>query len=214
MRCLSWCGAISRDAHVWLVVRSYYPRIGQLSRLRLPLDPVNVSDYAQMPDRPPLGILGRDGGDQLTPLRWTLKSIWIPGFLLAVMLVACGGNSADDSPFPIELTSERVAMGEQVYATNCTACHGEVGVGATLPGAPSHAEDGHTWHHADRHLFEWVLDGPPLAQIMQGFRGTLSDDEVYAVLAYIKSKWSDDIQTRQNQVSAQVEKQVVEDAGG
>jgi mono/diheme cytochrome c family protein len=166
-----------------------------------------------MPDRLPLGILGRDGGRQ-APFRWTSKAIWIPGLLLAVMLVACGGNSADDSPFPIKVTSERVAVGEQVYARNCTMCHGEVGAGATLPGSPSHAEDGHTWHHADRHLFEWVMDGPPLAQVMQGFRGTLSDDEVYAVLAYIKSTWPDDIQTRQNQMSAQVEKQVIEDAGG
>ena len=132
-----------------------------------------------------------------------------------VALVACGGDGSDDDiSFPVEITSERVATGEGVYATNCATCHGMVGETPTLLGAPSHAEDGHTWHHADRHLFEWILNGPPLAQVMPGFRGTLSDDGVYAVLAYIKSKWPEDIQTRQTEFSALVEQQLIEDMGG
>jgi mono/diheme cytochrome c family protein len=132
-----------------------------------------------------------------------------------VALVACGGDGSDDDiSFPVEITSERVATGEGVYATNCATCHGMVGETPALLGAPSHAEDGHTWHHADRHLFEWILNGPPLAQVMPGFRGTLSDDGVYAVLAYIKSKWPEDIQTRQTEFSALVEQQLIEDMGG
>lgn len=96
---------------------------------------------------------------------------------------------------------------------NCAACHGAIQGPVALPGVPSHGVDGHTWHHADRHLFEWVLDGPPLAQMMPPFRGTLSDNEVLAILAYIKSGWPDDIQTRQEQMSAAVERQIIEDTG-
>ena len=142
------------------------------------------------------------------------RLIWIPAALATLVLVACGGGSGADSPFPIEVTSERVAVGEQLYATNCTVCHGQVGESPTLPGAPSHAEDGHTWHHADRHLFEWILDRPPLAQVMPPFRGTLNDEEVSAVLAYIKSTWPADIQSRQNELSRLIEQQLLEDAGG
>ena len=143
------------------------------------------------------------------------RFIWMPAALMTVILMACGGNSsADDSPFPIKITDQRVAVGEQVYATNCTVCHGEIGAVPTLPGAPSHAEDGHTWHHADRHLFQWILDRPPLAQVMPAFRGTLSDAEVSAVLAYIKSEWPTDILSRQTEMSRLIEKQVLEDANG
>jgi mono/diheme cytochrome c family protein len=132
-----------------------------------------------------------------------------------VALVACGGDgSGDDISFPVEITSAGIATGEKVYITNCATCHGTVGETPTLLGAPSHAEDGHTWHHADRHLFEWILDGPPLAQVMPGFRGTLIDDEVYAVLAYIKSNWSEDILARQTEFSTLVEQQFIEDMGG
>ncbi|MDP6823111.1 MAG: cytochrome c [Dehalococcoidia bacterium] len=134
--------------------------------------------------------------------------------VVAVILMACEGGSGTDSPFPVEVTDERVAAGEQVYVSNCATCHGDITGPPTLPGTPPHGVDGHTWHHADRHLFQWILDGPPAAQIMPPFRGKLSDGEVYAVLAYIKSGWPDDIRSRQNEMSAQVEKQVVQDGGG
>jgi mono/diheme cytochrome c family protein len=49
---------------------------------------------------------------------------------------------------------------------------------------------------------------------MPGFRGTLTDDEVYAVLAYIKSKWPDVTLTRQAEFSTLVEQQFIEDMGG
>ena len=69
---------------------------------------------------------------------------------------------------------------------------------------------GHTWHHPDRLLFQWVLDRPPLATVMAAFRGTLTDEQVIEVLAYIKSNWLPEIQDRQNEGSAQYEVQVVE----
>ena len=143
------------------------------------------------------------------------RFIWLPVALVTVILMACGGSGAvGDSPFPVEVTSQRVVIGEQVYATNCTVCHGEIGSAPTLPGAPSHAEDGHTWHHADRNLFGWILDRPPLARVMPPFRGTLSDEEVFSVIAYMKSEWPADIQSRQNQLSRLIEQQILEDAGG
>ncbi|MFP6595021.1 MAG: c-type cytochrome [Dehalococcoidia bacterium] len=37
-----------------------------------------------------------------------------------------------------------MTAGEQVYAANCSSCHGEIGETLTLFGAPSHADDGHT----------------------------------------------------------------------
>ena len=59
-------------------------------------------------------------------------------------------------------------------------------------------------------LFQWILDRPPLATTMPAFRGTLSEEEVAQVLAYIKSSWLPEIQDRQNEGSVQYEAQVVE----
>lgn len=132
---------------------------------------------------------------------------------------ACGDNSIDtrvDSPeatsivFPIEITSERVSHGENVYAQNCASCHGPIDGQPGVEGAPPHGDSGHTWHHPDRLLFQWVLDKPPLATTMPAFRGVLSDEQVAQVLAYIKSQWLPEIQERQNEGSVQYEAQVVE----
>ncbi len=63
--------------------------------------------------------------------------------------------------------------------------------------APPHDGSGHTWHHPDAVLFGITKKGvvPPYAPVgyesdMPAFAGKLSDDEIWAVLAYIKSHWS------------------------
>ncbi len=129
-------------------------------------------------------------------------------------LSACGDNSIDTriepSTFPIELTEERISSGEVIYAQHCTSCHGPVDGQPLLDGTPPHGDSGHTWHHPDRLLYEWVLDKPPLATVMPAFRGTLTEQEVIQVLAYIKSSWLPEIQARQNEGSVQYEAQVVD----
>lgn len=66
--------------------------------------------------------------------------------------------------------------------------------------APPHDDSGHTWHHADQVLFGIMKNGlvPPYApenyqSDMPAFRGTLSDNEIWAVLAYIKTSWSEEM---------------------
>ncbi len=110
------------------------------------------------------------------------------------------------------------AAGKEIYAGYCSFCHG-----ANLEGqpnwrerlphgrmpAPPHDASGHTWHHADAMLFDIVKEGlvpgkyaPPGYQSdMPGFGSTLSDAEIRAVLAYIKSTWPEQIRARQSEVS-------------
>jgi len=99
----------------------------------------------------------------------------------------------------------QVALGEAVYRASCGSCHGVNLEGqpdwrirkpdGRLP-APPHDETGHTWHHADEQLFRITKLGlkPPLApdgyeSDMPAFGGVLPDDEIWAVLAFIKSRW-------------------------
>lgn len=112
------------------------------------------------------------------------------------------------------VTADEIAVGQKLYAQNCASCHG-----ANLEGqpnwkrrldngrmpAPPHDETGHTWHHADRQLFTIVKRGvgavvPGYDSDMPGFEGVLSDEEIQAVLAYIKSTWP----TRQRALQAKI----------
>ncbi len=114
-------------------------------------------------------------------------------------------------------TNERlVAQGRIVYGQYCASCHGPNLEGQpswqeALPEggrpAPPHDETGHTWHHADELLFEIVQKGPESSTLpgyvyrMPAFGGALSDDEIWAVLAYIKSTWPPDILAAQDEVN-------------
>jgi mono/diheme cytochrome c family protein len=144
------------------------------------------------------------------------KYVWVwllaaSGLVIAVLLGACSGGDSDSSKFPIDLTGSRVAAGEEIYAQNCASCHGPVQGPVVLAAAAVHGDTGHTWHHPDRLLHQWVLDRPPLATVMPAFRGVLSDEQVLEVLAYIKSTWLPEVQERQDLGSRQYEAQVIED---
>lgn len=125
--------------------------------------------------------------------------------ILPLLAASCG---ADNSRFPVKVTSQRVNTGGGIYAANCASCHGTPDTPPPLPAAPPHTVEGHTWHHADRDLFNWVLDRPPLATQMPAFRGVLSEDDVIAVLAYIKSTWPKDVRDRQTSFSESYERQL------
>ena len=119
--------------------------------------------------------------------------------LAALALAALLGGCGDAQP-----SAEQLARGGKLYAQHCAACHGAKLEGQPnwrqpLPNgrmpAPPHDESGHTWHHTDAVLFGITKHGmagyaPPGYQSdMPAFAGTLSDDEIRAVLAYIASHW-------------------------
>lgn len=119
---------------------------------------------------------------------------------MAVLLAGCG----EQAPDPAQL-----ALGQKIYEQHCAACHGAKLEGqpnwrARLPSgrmpAPPHDDSGHTWHHTHDVLFGITKHGlvapyaPPGYQSdMPAFAGTLSDDEIRAVLAYIASHWSTEV---------------------
>ena len=124
---------------------------------------------------------------------------------------SAGAALAPDDP-------EVVAAGREVYAAECAACHGAALEGQPdwrSPGpdglfpAPPHDETGHTWHHPDAVLFALTREGPEAyvggghRSAMPGFGDVLSDEEILAVLSYIKSTWPEDVRARHDAVNAQ-----------
>ena len=110
-----------------------------------------------------------------------------------------------------------MALGQPVYARHCASCHG-----ANLEGqpnwkqplptggypAPPHDATGHTWHHADELLFKITKYGGQASaprgfrSHMPAFKEVITDTEIWAALAYIKSRWPADVQAKQEQATA------------
>ena len=140
---------------------------------------------------------------------WALLAL----ILLAVIGVLGWQQLRGTTPANWIATDDRtvLAQGREVYDRYCASCHGANLEGQPdwtkrLPSgrmpAPPHDPSGHTWHHPSEQLFGIVKDGvepyaPPGYQSdMPGFDGTLSDGEIRAVLAYIRSTWPEDVQRR------------------
>jgi mono/diheme cytochrome c family protein len=124
-------------------------------------------------------------------------------------------NGPADAQVPMQPLSVNIADGELLYAENCAACHGANLEGQSdwqspstdgrLP-APPHDTTGHTWHHGDGLLFDYTKLGGQAAMAAQGlefdsampgFGDTLTDDQIWNVIAYIKSTWPDRVQEMQ-----------------
>lgn len=130
--------------------------------------------------------------------------------LISISVLACssGPSGVNEGGYPILPTDDLVQIGEPLYQQNCASCHGDANTRPPVPFAPPHTEDGHTWHHPDRNLVDWILDGVPLAEVMPEFRGRLTEDEVKAIVAYMKTFWPERIQDQQIDGSRQYEAQV------
>jgi mono/diheme cytochrome c family protein len=137
----------------------------------------------------------------------------------ALALAAAAGAAAADRPAADPGDAAQVALGAEVYAGHCAVCHGAELEGqpdwrerlpsGRLP-APPHDASGHTWHHPDAMLFTITRDGieaivPGYASDMPAFGDVLDDAEIWAVLAFIKSRWPDRERAFQAEISAAAE---------
>jgi mono/diheme cytochrome c family protein len=133
--------------------------------------------------------------------------VWLPVVVIAAILLIGGGlaviYAAGSEPAVTvnarPISAAQLAQGEQVYKANCASCHGLNGEGqpnwrqpdaeGAFP-APPHHNDGHTWHHADQQLLQIIARGGSMPNSnMPGYADTLTEDEMVAVLAYIKTFW-------------------------
>jgi mono/diheme cytochrome c family protein len=94
-----------------------------------------------------------------------------------------------------------LAKGAELYAANCQLCHGDREGKGTTPGAPPNNESGHTWHHPDAQLKETIFNGKPGFGLMPPFKDKLTEQEVDAILEYVKTWWTEDQRRRQADIS-------------
>ncbi len=139
-------------------------------------------------------------------------TVWFFCALLALLFAACGDSSTATNPDP-----QQIETGRAVYNANCAACHGSQGEGEPnwkIPDvngvypAPPHDSTGHTWHHADPLLLQVIREGSGTPNSkMPVYGDILSDEEMAAVLAYIKTFWGSEEVAFQQQMNQQWKEQ-------
>lgn len=122
-------------------------------------------------------------------------------------LFSGGGGGGGARALPVMPDTVDIAAGAELYAQSCATCHGaelegqpnwrSPGADGLMP-APPHDESGHTWHHADSVLFNYTQLGGSAALALQGlefdsgmpaFGDSLTDAQIWNIIAFIQSTW-------------------------
>ena len=145
-------------------------------------------------------------------------------FIFSVMIILSAlyflitYTNKSNASINLNTTDDSVKVnGKKIYANNRASCHsvnleGQKNWMSRLPNglmpAPPHDETGHTWHHSDRYLFmvtkygieEFI--GEKYPNNMPAYKDILNDEEIIAVLSYIKSTWPTKIQEIHNNINS------------
>ena len=119
-------------------------------------------------------------------------ALLLAGFLALLALAGCHSRP-----------HQQVAQGALLYEQHCATCHGPDGQGQDLARpagnpfpqqegfiAPALDNRGHCAEHPQEQLFDWIKHGTGVpGSPMQGWEGRLTDDQIRAVLAYLRSLW-------------------------
>ena len=100
---------------------------------------------------------------------------------------------------PVASTPESIAAGKRAYDLNCAACHGNVAQGVKAGIAISIIEEQKgrqapdltdaQWDHGstDGEIYAAIKRGLP-PTMMAGFDGRISDDEIWSIVNYARSR--------------------------
>jgi cytochrome c6 len=104
-----------------------------------------------------------------------LTGVLILSFALLFSISITTNSAAEDS-----------AAGADVFQTKCVTCHGKDGAGTAVGKSLKVADLRSTevQSKSDAELTQVISDGK---NNMPGFKGTLTDDEIHAVLAHVRT---------------------------
>lgn len=99
------------------------------------------------------------------------------------------GNRAQKNP--VAATTETIATGKEAFSHYCVACHGMDGQNSGVPfldhmcpPVPSLASK-NVQDYSDGQL-KWVIDSGIWSSGMPGSKGTLSEEEIWSIVVFIR----------------------------
>jgi mono/diheme cytochrome c family protein len=112
---------------------------------------------------------------------------------LSLLVVEAYPTSFQTSPTGFSAAS--IVRGQALFGPNCAACHGADGDGngpaaSGLRIKPADLTAPHLWDHSDGALFWWLthgIDDPEGGLAMPGFGGSLSEDDRWALIDYVRA---------------------------
>ncbi len=109
----------------------------------------------------------------------------------SVAAIVCSASPADAAgdTNPFTGDPEAIAEGKQLWAkTGCYACHGKEAGGAV---GPDLTDDQWVYRPTDKTIFKAISKGRK-GTTMVGWSSSLSDEETWKVIAYIRSLYKGD----------------------
>lgn len=96
---------------------------------------------------------------------------------------------------------DQVSQGEVLYLQNCASCHGKNAEARAdwqqasgEEAAPPLNGTAHTWHHSLKQLSQTIQQGSlQIGGAMPAFKSKLSDQDTDNLIAFIQSKWPDQV---------------------
>lgn len=120
------------------------------------------------------------------PLWSTFGAIVGVGLVIAVAIAYWPSSTPEGATYPT-YPEGLVAEGETYYQANCATCHGTDGAGDARAGIPALNGSMHAWHHPDSQIASLIRQG---GVQMPAIGPDWSDEDITAVLAYIKQWWT------------------------
>jgi mono/diheme cytochrome c family protein len=151
----------------------------------------------------------------------TKKIFWISRLFIVIVpfIFLLGVYIYQQNSFPLDSLSRtpsqiELSQGSELFAQNCSSCHGVEGVGQNpespnggiLDGggylAPALNGTGHAWHHPNSVLFKTIKHGSIASDSsMRAFSNRLSDKEIVMIIHYFKSLWPDPISEKHSNLN-------------
>ena len=120
---------------------------------------------------------------------------------LIILLAGCNPEEKNKN------SGSMVLLGEKIYNKNCLSCHGPKGQGlakdwkvkdenGNYPAPPLNGT-AHTWHHSPEQLLYTInKGGVEMGGQMHAFEERLTEEEKKALIDYMYSLWSKEIQEK------------------
>jgi len=127
--------------------------------------------------------------------RWLAWGVVALAVLVAAFPIYRAVESGRRADALAELEAAQLVSGEQLWAANCSACHGPDGEGIDAPALNAKEFFADTTEQRTHHIAQAGIPGTEMGPWWNEFGGPLTDQQIRAIVAFI-FHWQEDAPSR------------------